>query len=129
MSEDATTRAEMTGRCLCGTVTFTARDLTTSHNACHCGMCRRWSGGPLFGIHVGAVDFAGADGIVRYASSEWAERGFCAACGTNLFYYLKPADEYIPLAGVFDDSDVFTMTGEIYIDVKPDGYAFAGDHP
>ena len=31
--------------------------------------------------------------------------------------------------GAFDDNDSFTLANEIYIDNKPDGYSFAGDHP
>jgi hypothetical protein len=31
--------------------------------------------------------------------------------------------------GAFDDQSVFQLAGEIYVDAKPPGYAFAGDHP
>jgi len=31
--------------------------------------------------------------------------------------------------GVFDDQSIFRITGEIFIDRKPPGYDFAGDHP
>ena len=61
--------------------------------------------------------------------SDWAERGFCSQCGTNLFYWYADGDQYIMCIGTFDDTTPFTMAGEIYIDSKPPGYAFAGDHP
>ncbi len=32
-------------------------------------------------------------------------------------------------AGVFDDAEAFSLAGEIYIDSKPAGYGFVGDHP
>ena len=122
--------ASMTGRCLCGAVTFTAEQVEPAHSACHCGMCRRWSGGAAFlGARTASVAFGGTGTITRYASSDWAERGFCAACGTNLFYFLKPIARYILSTGTFDDQTPFSIGLEIFIDKKPAGYAFAGDHP
>lgn len=120
--------AMSTGRCLCGAVRFTAGDVETEHHACHCGMCRRWSGGtPFFAARVGEVAFEG-DKLATYDSSEWARRGFCSACGTTLFYFLKPTGTYLMSVGAFDDQAPFRLVREIFIDRKPDGYAFAGDH-
>ncbi len=118
-----------TGGCLCGAVRFSAETVETHHHACHCGMCRRWSGGPLFAASTQAVSFEGSENIARYRSSDWAERGFCKTCGSNLFYYLKPADKYLMCVGTFDDPSAFRLIGEIYIDHKPAGYDFAGDLP
>ena len=118
-----------TGKCLCGAVTFTADDVETHVHGCHCSMCRNWSGGPLLAASVGSIQFEGEEHIGRYSSSEWAERGFCARCGSNLFYRLKEADRYIVCTGAFDDQSPFELVGEIYIDEKPPGYEFAGDHP
>jgi hypothetical protein len=78
---------------------------------------------------VGSVTFTGEQHIKRYNSSDWAERGFCAECGTNLFYHMKDPSMYIMTTGTFDDGEQFTLAGEIYIDEKPGGYDFAGDHP
>ena len=65
---------------------------------------------------------------VAYRSSEWAERGFCPTCGTHLFYHLLPTDEYILSAGLFQDQG-FELTGQIFIDEKPDFYALKNDTP
>ncbi len=121
--------AEMTGRCLCGAVTYTARDVETEFRACHCGMCRRWSGGPAFAVHAGGVEFRGEENIRRYDSSAWAERGFCARCGSNLFYRLKPGGTPILWLGTLDDQADCRLVGEIYVEAKPGGYSLAGDHP
>src|SRR5688572_28996824 len=118
------------GRCLCGAVGFKAEGVETEHHACHCGMCRRWSGGaPFFGAWVAAVQFTGEEHLGRYASSPWAERGFCKLCGTTLFYFLKPARRYTLSVGAFDDVGPFQLVREIFIDHKPGGYAIAGEHP
>ncbi len=119
----------MTGRCLCGAVTFSAEDVEPHIHACHCGMCRRWSGGPGMAVSVGSISFTGADELRTYDSSEWAERGFCGVCGSNLFYRLKEQDRYVVWNGALDDPTDFELTGEIYIDEKPSSYDFAGDHP
>ena len=120
---------EATGKCLCGAVTFTASNINPEMHACHCAMCRRWTGGPNLSLQTGRVTFnSGADLIKRYSSSEWAERGFCGECGSNLFYRMKGQDDYIMTLGSFDDSAGFHLHGEIYIDSKPSCYAFAGDH-
>jgi hypothetical protein len=92
-------------------------------------MCRRWSGGSgFFGARCAGVTFAGADCLGRFVSSAWAERGFCKTCGTTLFYFLKPTETYTMSVGVFDDQRPFRLVREIFIDQKPSGYAFAGDH-
>lgn len=116
-----------TGRCLCGAVTFTAEGVEHEHHACHCSMCRRWSGGSGFlGASAQGVTFVGD--VERFASSEWADRGFCPRCGTALFYFLKPTSTYIISVGTFDDQTPFRLVRELFIDSKPGGYAFAGDH-
>jgi hypothetical protein len=119
----------MTGRCLCGAVTFTAEHVETDHHACHCSMCRRWSGGSGFlGTTATGVAFASTEHLGRYASSQWADRGFCTKCGTTLFYFLKPTQAYTVSVGAFEDQSPFRLVREIFIDKKPGGYAFVGDH-
>jgi hypothetical protein len=120
----------MTGRCLCGAVTFSAEEVELEHHACHCGMCRRWSGGSGFlAAAARGVSFASGEQLGVYDSSEWAQRGFCKHCGTTLFYFLKPTQSYLMSVGSFVDQAPFRLVREIFIDKKPAGYAFAGDHP
>jgi hypothetical protein len=116
------------GKCMCGAVSYVASQVESGIHACHCSMCRQWSGGPGFSSSVGSVAFEGEANITRYQSSDWAERGFCTKCGCNLFYYLKEANHYIMCVGTFEDQSQFTLTSEIYIEEKPAGYNFAGDH-
>ncbi|NKB99107.1 MAG: GFA family protein [Pseudomonadales bacterium] len=117
------------GKCLCGSVSYSAEDVDPHVHACHCSMCRGWTGGPMLAASVGSIEFKGEDKLKRYQSSEWAERGFCSDCGTSLFYHMKEPGMYIMATGTFDDPEQFAMSGEIYIDEKPSGYNFAGDHP
>jgi hypothetical protein len=119
----------MNGRCLCGAVTFTAEEVEVEHHACHCGMCRRWAGGSgFFAASAKHVSFTGEAQLGRYKSSDWAERGFCKTCGSTLFYFLIPTKSYAMSVGAFDDPSAFRLAREIFIDRKPPGYAYAGDH-
>jgi hypothetical protein len=116
-----------TGRCLCGAVTFEADLADLNFSACHCGMCRRWAGGPTFSKSVDALRvLAGADRLVAYRSSDWAERVHCGTCGSSLWYRLVASDRYIPGVGTFDDQSGFLLTMEVCVDAQGSGYAFAG---
>ena len=117
----------MKGRCLCGGVTVTTPD-NVGMNACHCGMCRRWGGGPLMSVHGGSdVQFEGAANIATFQSSEWAERAFCKVCGTHLYYRLLTANDHALSVGLFQEGQMFEFEEQIFIDQKPDYYDFAND--
>ena len=114
------------GSCLCGAVRFTAASCSNHVGACHCGMCRKWGGGPLLAIDCGTdVKFDGAESIGVYDSSAWAERGFCNCCGSHLFYRLKESRQYVMPVGLFDEMKAPVFDSQIFIDSKPDWYAFA----
>lgn len=119
---------DATGKCLCEAVTFTAEDVDTGVHTCHCSICRRWTGGPAFAVSVGAVTFTGAENLGRFDSSDWAERGYCSRCGTNMYYRLKDADKYMLWMGTFDDQEPFKLASEIFIDEKPGSYDLSGEH-
>ncbi len=104
--------------------------VNTTFSACHCSVCRRWSGGaPFFAVRTKSVSFASQDAIGRYASSAWADRGFCKQCGATLFYFLKPASTYLMSVGTFDDAAAFHLALEVFADNKPAGYELSGAHP
>lgn len=98
-------------------------------------MCRKWSGGIFLAFQVapGDVDFEGKENIACYASSDWAERGFCRNCGSSLFYRVTAGGphqgQYHLGMGTLDEPDGVALTSEIFTDQKPDGYRFAGDLP
>ena len=112
--------------CLCGAVTLTTKPITQQFAACHCGMCRRWGGGPLLAVDCGTeVQFDGDEFVAVYNSSEWAERGFCKKCGTHLFYRLKDSQEYQIPVGLFEEAVALKFGLQVFIDRKPDYYTFA----
>jgi hypothetical protein len=122
---------ERTGKCLCGAVTFTAKGLEPGLTACHCDMCRRWTGSFLIALGTADVAWNGEDKITTFASSGWAERAFCSVCGTSLFYRLTApgphqGNYYIGF-GTLDDPSGFDVNVEYFIDKKPEAYTLAGD--
>lgn len=118
---------------MCGAVRFSARDVPSEYGACHCEMCRRWTGSALLGVTLpdGKVTWDGEEHITRVQSSSWAERAFCNRCGSGLWFRVTIDGPYagnveLPI-GLFDDAGGMTMNNEIYIDHKPDSYAYAGE--
>ncbi|MCG8337545.1 MAG: GFA family protein [Proteobacteria bacterium] len=114
------------GSCLCGAVKVTANAVDQGFGACHCSMCRKWTGGPLMSVMCGSdVTFEGEDAIGIYNSSGWAERGFCKQCGSGLFYRLKGNQQYHMPVGLFENLDELTFNVQVFIDKKPDYYSFS----
>ncbi|MZR61998.1 GFA family protein [Alcanivorax sp. DP30] len=113
------------GHCLCGKVCLTATPKSQHLGACHCDMCRRWGGGPLLVVDCENVEVSGDDSVGIYASSDWAERGFCKQCGTHLFYRLKEGGLYAVPVGVLDGDSHWQLAEQVFIDSKPGYYSFA----
>ncbi len=69
----------LTGQCLCGAVTIrVAGGHDPRPGACHCRMCQRWSGGLFLCFNADADGVKVEGPVTRYASSDFAERAFCA---------------------------------------------------
>ncbi|WMS85671.1 GFA family protein [Pleionea litopenaei] len=114
------------GHCLCGAVTVSVQQVDTKVGACHCSMCRRWGGGPLLAVDCHTeVEFSGEQHVKSFASSEWAERGFCGQCGTHLFYKLLQTGQFIMPVGLFNNIANLEFDHQIFIDEKPTYYEFA----
>jgi hypothetical protein len=117
----------MKGVCLCESVAIDTNDVS-EFEACHCGMCRRWGGGPFLAVHCGSeITVSGKEHVSIFSSSEWAERAFCKNCGTHLYYRLTQSDEYIVQLGLFHQENNFVFKQQIFIDRKPSFYTFSDD--
>ncbi|MDT2735790.1 GFA family protein [Enterococcus pseudoavium] len=114
--------------CLCGKVSIQVTDFQPEVGACHCSMCRKWGSGPLLTIEAGTsadITIHNEAFVSRYQSSEWAERGFCSNCGSNLFYHLLPTDAYSIPIDLFEEQAEAALSLEVYYDQKPAYYDFA----
>lgn len=124
---------DRTGQCMCGAVTLSARQVPDAYGACHCDMCRRWTGAALLAVEVPCKNttFHGSAHIRKLQSSAWAERAWCAECGSSLWYRVTepgPMNENyeIPI-GLFDDTTGMQLVSEIYHDVRASGCDFSAE--
>ncbi len=92
-----------TGGCQCGAVRFRVEGTLGDPSVCHCRMCQKASGSfylPLVTVRHARLDWT-RGGPKYFQSSNFATRGFCAACGTPLTY---EAPDGVALAiGAFDN--------------------------
>ena len=116
-----------TGRCLCGAVRFEVRGTPRDVVVCHCGECRRWAG------HVWAASAAPRedvsileDGALRWIDSPESEtsarRGFCAECGSSLFWEAPDQDTISFAAGALDAPTGLKTVRDVYTEFRGDYY-------
>lgn len=118
---------KISGKCLCGAVTFTAEAAKPEVAVCHCNMCQRQVAGPYMAIECvpGSLKIAGEGDVSYYKSSEWARRGFCKSCGSALFWRSFDGKFEVVSVGALEDKSALRMATEIFIDEKPGYYDFA----
>ncbi|XXH05897.1 hypothetical protein Hte_012339 [Hypoxylon texense] len=85
----------ITGGCLCGAIRYRANfpkdhDFLKSSGSCQCTQCRRNTGSLIFMAHTVALrDFAfltPAATLKDFYATPGVRRGFCAACGSFLYW-------------------------------------------
>lgn len=111
-------------QCMCGVVAFTATPKAMTMDACHCQMCRQWTGGVFLSVACSDISIDDSDLIV-FNSSDWAERVSCDKCGSTLIWRMKDKSFQSVALPAFADADAFSLDRELFIDKKPDNYAFA----
>jgi hypothetical protein len=100
------TNEVFTGGCLCGAIRYRATAAPIRGVICHCPMCRRHSGAPALSfVHFPASAFTWERGAPKlYQSSEFAQRGFCANCGSTLSMHEEVlADRMLVAVGSLDE--------------------------
>ena len=114
--------------CACGAVTGTATPTSDISGVCHCVTCRKWSGGAYMGVSCKDVSFDDDSKLSVWLSSDCGQRVFCADCGSTLMWQMRDGSHSSVSLQLFDDPSRFPMRSEIFIDDKPDGYEFVGQH-
>ncbi|WP_205695618.1 GFA family protein [Conexibacter sp. SYSU D00693] len=117
-----TATATLTGRCLCGAVTYEAGEPLMSA-LCHCEDCQRASGSPYsLNVVVTADGFAlqGEEHLKTFETTGTdtglpRQRVFCAECGSTLLTYLEEMEGMVVLkAGTLDDPSRITPELELW---------------
>ncbi len=110
----------LTGRCLCGAITYycTASPLWQGH--CHCESCRRATASPFtsyFGVADGAWEISGNP--AEYECSPGTYRQFCPRCGTQISYRSSrfPGERHF-FAATLDRPEAFAPTRHYFWDER-----------
>jgi hypothetical protein len=121
-----------TGRCLCGAVSYEVQGPLRDVLICHCGECRRWHG------HVSASTAArrtdlivtedrGLHWIQSPHSDARARRGFCAECGSSLFWDPPGRDTISIAAGTLDGETGLRTASHWFVSQAGDYYELPDD--
>lgn len=119
------------GSCLCGAVTFAVAGPLGPGDACHCGQCRKQSGHYWASTNVKEADvkIEGADKLTWFQSSPKVKRGFCAQCGSFLFWNANTKDQIAIALGAFDGPTGTKLSHHIFVADKGDYYEIADGLP
>jgi hypothetical protein len=122
----------ITGGCYCGQVRYTARNVRATVSECHCSQCRKQAGhryATTGGKWSDVTVETGAGAITWFRSSPEAERGFCSACGSHLFWKASNDDAVAILAASVDEPTGLRMNRHIFVADKGDYYDITDDVP
>lgn len=103
---------EVSGGCQCGSVRYRATDFADNAHICHCRMCQKAVGNYFAAlISVPRDKLAWTRSVpARFRSSEHVDRGFCAKCGTPLFYEDVTGTHITLTLGSLDHPELFPPT-------------------
>ena len=112
----------ITGRCLCGGVTYSIDAEPVAQAVCHCADCQRQTSSPfsvIVGVPRAAFDVEG-DTLTSFTTvgsdhGQDTERNFCSACGSPIFTAAAVMPELIFVkAGSLDDASWLEPALEVW---------------
>ncbi len=119
------------GQCNCGGVAFEISAPLAPVSLCHCGQCRRQGGHAWASTSVpqSALTLSAQPTLAWYEASPTARRGFCARCGSFLFWQHKDEDTISISMGAIDAPTGTRIARHIFVADKGDYYDIDGDLP
>ena len=96
--------------------------------ACHCRQCRKTSGHFVAATSAPRDQVAIEGEVSWYRASKTARRGFCATCGSSLFWD-GPGRNLSLHAGTLDGDTGLRLAGHIFCADKGDYYEIADGLP
>jgi len=107
-----------TGRCLCGAVRYEVRSTLRDVVLCHCDECKRWNGAVGAYASTPRDELTVSGDALRWVDSphsdRGARRGFCAECGSSLFWDAAGATTISIAAGTLDRPTGLHTVGHWY---------------
>jgi hypothetical protein len=116
---------------MCGAVQYKVRAPIRDVIACHCEQCRRASGHYVAATAARPKDLVITkdEGLAWYEGTEYIRRGFCARCGSTLFFDHGPDYPTGIAAGTLDRSKGVKLAAHIWIEEAGQYYDIADDAP
>ena len=110
----------VSGGCQCGAVRYRVEGGLENPHLCHCRMCQKAAGNyfmPLAGaVREKIVVTRGEPGW--FHSSDIVRRGFCARCGTPLFFDPVTTSHLLVVLGSLDDPSRYKPVSEDSIESR-----------
>ena len=113
------------GSCLCGNIQFETAAAPQGASMCHCGQCRKQSGGIWSSAYVKDPDLTITGPVSWYEASDTAKRGFCARCGSYLFWKAHEEDTTSFALGAVEAPTGLSIEKHIFVRDKGDFYEIA----
>lgn len=120
------------GSCLCKGVQFELSGTLRNSVACHCMQCRKTSGHYVSATQVEAdqLHITQDETLVWFQSSPQAKRGFCARCGSSLFWRHEADNGATSvMSGTLDGETGLQTEKHIFVADKGDYYEIADNVP
>lgn len=118
------------GGCLCGACRYATRAAPLNVRACHCRLCQKATGAPLYARVLVPLDRVTITGPVGwFSSSPELRRGFCTRCGTTLFSERAAMNAIGLTMGSLDDPDRFAPSAHIWLSSKQAWLELGDDLP
>lgn len=113
----------MRASCLCGGVAFSFPAPGGPVVGCHCIQCRKLSGhfSASFDLDEASVTWEARGTEGRYATPGGGVRGFCARCGSSLWFRDREGAFSVE-AGAVDGETGMRIAGHIFTDFRGDYY-------
>ncbi|MEL0112893.1 MAG: GFA family protein [Rickettsiales bacterium] len=115
---------KLTGKCLCGKVSFSADTEIKMMANCHCSDCRAATGaayGTLVFVDEAALSISGTPKVFKHKSDSGSdmEKLFCPDCGSQMFGRNSNRPGVVSVrAGVLDQSDLVKPAVNVYLSSK-----------
>ncbi|MCI5098500.1 MAG: GFA family protein [Rhodobacteraceae bacterium] len=119
----------ITGSCLCGDIRFETSAEPQGASMCHCGQCRKQSGGIWSSAYVPEAELTITGPVSWFASSDAAKRGICPRCGSFLFWKAHDENTISFSLGSVDGPTGLTLSKHIFVADKGDYYEIADGVP
>jgi len=115
---------QLTGSCLCGSVSYKIDGAVRDVVNCFCGQCRKSSGHHVAATKVNKdhLSFISDETLDWYECLPDVFRGFCKTCGSSLFWENKNVkqNEIAVMAGALDEPTGLKTIGNIFIEDASD---------